>query len=134
MTFVRRADNPPIALWSRGHYASAMVWTTPKRITTGFQVDSVADSWYAPFIGKTKGILLEKDFTDAPWGWSGVDKKWLGFRYVRNDAWCPKAQLIWSYPTARSCAIFIPHWAIASLTAILPAMAIAIRAKPKPAP
>jgi hypothetical protein len=50
--------------------SSAMVWTTRRRIRTGFQVDSVSDSWYAPFVGPRKGIVLETDFTEAPRGWS----------------------------------------------------------------
>lgn len=105
---------------------SAMVWGTPLRMSTGLQFDSVADTWYAPYMGKVRGktISLETDFIEAPGGWSGVSKQCLGFRYVRNDAWLPLAQLMWGYPTARSRAIFIPHWAIIMLTALLPAIAV----------
>jgi hypothetical protein len=102
---------------------SAMVWTTPTRIRTGLQVDSVSDSWYAPYIGPRKGILLETDFTEAPTGWTTRPRQWLGFRYVSTDSWSPKAQLQQGYPTASSRAIFIRHWAIVALTAILPAVA-----------
>jgi hypothetical protein len=102
---------------------TAIVWSSPLHMSTGFQVDSVADSWYGPYIGPSKGVRLETDFTEAPGGWSGVDRKLLGFRYVRNDTWYPLAQLMWGYPTARSRAIFIPHWALAIFTAILPAFA-----------
>ncbi|HEV8605481.1 MAG TPA: hypothetical protein VGQ99_08960 [Tepidisphaeraceae bacterium] len=103
---------------------TAMVWSTPLKMGTGFQLDSVADSWYAPYIGPSKGINLETDFLEVPSAWGGVDKKWLGFRYVRNDAWYPRAQLQMGYPTARSRAIFVPHWAVVLLTAILPAIAL----------
>ena len=103
---------------------SAMVWTTPTRIRTGFQIDSVADSWYAPYIRPGKGVVLETDFTDAPRAWSSANRQWLGFSYVRDDSWLPKAQLQWGYPTARSRALFVPHWAIVALTAILPATAL----------
>ena len=103
---------------------TAMVWTTPAHIRTGFQIDSVADSWYAPYISPSKGVLLETDFTNAPRGWSGLNRQWLGFSYVCDDSWFPKAQLQQSYPSARSRAIFVPHWAIVALTAILPALGI----------
>jgi hypothetical protein len=105
--------------------SSAMVWTTRRRIRTGFQVDSVSDSWYAPFVGPRKGIVLETDFTEAHRGWSVPGRQWLGFRYVSTDTWYPKAQLQQGYPTASSRAIFIPHWAIITLTATLPTIATA---------
>ncbi len=105
---------------------SASVWGTPLRMSTGLQIDSVNDSWYAPFVGKVKSINVEKDFVDAPsqaWGATVVDKNCLGFRYVHTDNWLPKAQLQWGYPTARSRAMFVPHWAIVISTAILPFIA-----------
>jgi hypothetical protein len=105
---------------------AAMVWGTPLRMSTGVQVDSVKDSWYAPYLGKVKSISLERDFIDAPsqaWGSSAVDRNWLGFRYVHTDGWFPRAQLMQGYPSARSRAVFVPHWAIVLLTAILPAIA-----------
>lgn len=109
---------------------SAMVWGSRVRMSTGLQVDSVADSWYAPYTGKAlvKTISLESDFVDAPaqaWGATIVDRKMLGFRYVHTDAWFPKAQLMMGYPKARSRAVFVPHWAIVALTAILPAVVVA---------
>jgi hypothetical protein len=102
---------------------TAMVWTTPLHIGTGFEVDSVSDSWYAPYIGPGKGIVLETDFTEAPAGWNPPTRQWFGFRYVSTDSWYPKAQLQFGYPTARSRAIFIPHWGLVVLTAIFPAIA-----------
>ncbi len=106
---------------------SASVWGTPLRMSTGLQIDSVNDSWYAPYTGKVKSISLEDDFVDAPsqaWGATVVDKKWLGFRYVHTDQWLPNGQLPSGYPTARSRALFVPHWAIVLLTAILPALTV----------
>jgi len=105
---------------------SAMVWSTPLRMSTGLQVDSVSDSWYAPYTGKVIGktISLGNDIIDAPGGWSATSKQHFGFRYVSTDTWYPKAQLMWGYPTARSRAIFIPHWAVMIFTAILPAITI----------
>src|SRR6476646_3316334 len=50
---------------------SAMVWGSRIRMSKGFQVDSVADSWYGPYVGPSKGVHLETDFTEAPGGWSG---------------------------------------------------------------
>jgi len=103
---------------------SAMVWSTPLRMSTGLQVDSVSDSWYAPYVHPGKGVVLETDFTEAPAGWDPRPRQWLGFRYIRTDTWHPKAQLRSGYPTARSRAIFIPNWAIVILTAILPAITV----------
>ena len=103
---------------------TAMVWATPLRMSRGLQVDSVLDSWYAPYIIPGRGVVLETDFTEAPRGWGSPSGQWLGFRYVSTDTWYPKAQLQWGYPTARSRAIFIPHWAVVALTALLPAMAV----------
>ena len=103
---------------------SAMVWGSNIHMSKGFQVDSVADSWYGSYIGPSKGVQLETDFTEAPGGWSGSSQQWLGFRYISTDTWYPKAQLQFGYPTARSRAIFVPHWAIAIVTAILPALSI----------
>ncbi|HEV8291352.1 MAG TPA: hypothetical protein VGP94_05495 [Tepidisphaeraceae bacterium] len=77
---------------------SAMVWATPLRISTGFQVDSVSDSWYAPYIIPNRGVQLETDFAEAPGGWSSATGHWMGFRYVRTDTWYPKAQLMFGYP------------------------------------
>ena len=105
---------------------SASVWGTPLRMSTGLQIDSVNDSWYPPFTGKVKTINVEKDFVDAPsqaWGATVIDKKWLGFRYVHTDNWLPNGQLPWGYPTARSRAMFLPHWAIVVSTTILPFIA-----------
>ena len=103
---------------------SASVWVTPTHVTTGFQVDSVSDSWYDPYLAPVKGVRLETDFTEAPGGWSAPSKQCLGFRYVSTDTWYPKAQLQWGYPSARSRAIFIPHWALVVLTAVLPVIAL----------
>ena len=102
-----------------------MVWATPLQMSTGFQRDSVSDSWYAPYIIPNRGVQLDTDFTDAPGGWTKPGAGYLGFRYISTDTWYPKAQLQFGYPTARSRAIFIPHWALLVLTALLPALAAA---------
>ena len=100
---------------------SAMTWATPTKMGRGWVVDSVPDSWYAPYVTRPKGVNLEADISDAPsMGLGSVDKRVLGFRYVSNNAWLPLAQLQFGYPTARSRAIFVPHWAVILLLAVIP--------------
>src|SRR5437773_4079443 len=43
---------------------SAGTWATPTKIRRGWVVDSVPDSWYAPYVKGAKNVNLERDFTD----------------------------------------------------------------------
>jgi hypothetical protein len=103
------------------HYPTASVWPTAARMGPGLVRDSVPDGWYDQFAGRTKGVRLPDDFIDAPANGGAVDRRALGFRYVRNDGWLPRAQLQQGYPTARSAAVYAPHWAVAAAFAALPA-------------
>jgi hypothetical protein len=102
------------------NYPTASVWATKARMGPGLVWDSVADSWYDPFRGRPKGVRLPEDFLDAPSNGGPVDRRFLGFRYARNDKWWPLSQLPQGYPTARSLAIYVPHWAVVLLTGVLP--------------
>ena len=103
------------------NYPTASVWPTPAKMGPGLVWDSAPDAWYDPFIGRGKGVRLPEDFLDAPSNGGPVGHGALGFRYVRNDAWFPRAQLRQGYPTARSVAVWAPHWALAAAAAALPA-------------
>jgi hypothetical protein len=105
---------------------SAMTWSTPAKMGLGWVIDSVPDSWYAPYIGKGKSIHLDTYFTEAPRVSDGpvTDKQLLGFRYVSTNHWLPLAQLQMGYPTAISKAFFIPHWAMLAIFAIMPGIAL----------
>ncbi|MGB7158498.1 MAG: hypothetical protein WBD40_10565 [Tepidisphaeraceae bacterium] len=108
---------------------TAMVWTSPAKMRAGFVWDSAPDSWYDQFIGFRKGPDLDRDFLNAPSLGGPAGKQFLGLRYVHNDAWFPLAQLQQGYPAARSRALFVPHWMIALLTALLPAAWLARSAR-----
>lgn len=95
------------------------------KLHSGFVWDSTPDSYWKRILKSPKwgSINLEGYTIEAPaTGSPAVDWKMLGFRYVRNNAWIPIAQLSWDYPVARSMAVFVPHWAIALLLVILPAI------------
>jgi hypothetical protein len=104
---------------------TAMVWTTPVKMDRGFVHDSAPDSWYAQFASLGPFSLRPDQLLEAPFGGGGggaaVDRGALGFRYVRDDAWYPRAQLMDGYPTVTSIAVAVPHWALALAAATWPA-------------
>jgi hypothetical protein len=58
----------------------------------------------------------------SPTASGAADFQALGFRYLRNETWLPIAQMSMGYPSARSSALFIPHWAFAIIFAFPPAI------------
>ena len=87
----------------------------------GFVIDSVHDRWYDQFTAAGRGPRLPDDFLNCPTqGSPGAPRQFLGFRYVRNDTWWPLAQLPFNYPKAESTALYVPHWSLALLCALLP--------------
>jgi hypothetical protein len=90
----------------------------------GLVWDSTPDSWYAPYRSGPMGIQPE-ELLEAPSAGAAIDRREAGFRYVRNDAWYPRAQLMHGYPTARSTALYVPHWAIALAALAAPAVGFA---------
>jgi hypothetical protein len=106
-------------------YVEASVWTTPAKMGAGFVWDSAPDSWYDPFRGHPKGVRVPDDFLDAASFGGTVDRRFLGFRYVRNANWAPLAQLQAGYPTASSTAVYVPDWSVVALAAALPAARLA---------
>ncbi len=117
---------------SGGHVTSDYVWNTPTKLHAGWVWDSAPNSYYDRFrmMYGGRGLSAEQFTIDAPaMGYSPADPhaaNWqaLGFRYLHTNGWVPIAQLSWNYPTARSTAVFIPHWAIAATFAFLPATAM----------
>jgi hypothetical protein len=107
---------------------TAMVWTTPVRIGPGWTRDSAPDSWYDRFASLGPMSLRAEDLLDAPFGGgggaAGVDRGGIGFRYVRNDAWYPRAQLMHGYPAVTSTAFAVPYWAITMATAVWPGVMV----------
>ena len=101
---------------------TASVWPTPAKMNAGFVRDSAPDSWYDQFAATGRGPRLPEDFLDAPAQYGPPARQLLGFRYVRNNAWWPIAQLRFNYPKAESTALYVPHWFLALLTATLPAL------------
>jgi hypothetical protein len=114
-----------IWLWalSGGRAASDSIWITPAKLHGGFVLDSTPDSYLYQYLkGPKWGRLDGGPYSlEAPASGLGASS-WqaLGFRYVQNNAWLPIAQVQFGYPTARSTAIYIPHWAISVLFALLP--------------
>jgi hypothetical protein len=96
---------------------AAPVWPTPARMHLGFVWDSMPDTWYDQFRWRSKGVDLLDDFLNAACNGGAIDRGALGFRYVRNDVWLPRAQIQAGYPTARSRALYVPHAFLALLLA-----------------
>ena len=117
-----------ILLWrlSVAPTPTAMAWASPAKLRAGLVWDSTPDTWYEQFRNHPMGITPAEVF-DAPAGGAGagiLDRRVLGFRHVRNDAWYPRAQLQHGYPTAQSSALYVPLWAIAMVAAAWPAMRV----------
>src|SRR5262245_26034092 len=117
---------------SGGRAALDGVWNTPTNLHSGWVWDSTPDSYYDQFRNDRKwGSVTPEQYTIAApaTGYSPADPQatnWhaLGFQYLRTNGWTPIAQLQQGYPTARSTAIFIPHWAMAVVFGLLPAAAM----------
>jgi hypothetical protein len=109
---------------SGGRSASDTVWIARAGPRRGFVVDSTPDSYLYAFLKAPKGVGPDggRYALEAPASGMGPVENWqgLGFRYLRNNAWLPIAQLQWGYPTARSTAVYVPHWAVAVVFGVLP--------------
>ena len=104
-----------------------MVWTSALRMRGGWLWDSPPDSWYEQFANRPKATGITEEFFTAPRNGGTVDRSCLGFRYVRNDQWWPRAQLSVGYPTAQSQAVYVPLWLMVMATGVLPGSAVARR-------
>jgi hypothetical protein len=110
---------------SGGRAASDFAMITAANLHRGFVWDSTPDAYCEQFVKgpRTSSIDVAVYTLDAPAvGRPAVNWQALGVRYVRNNAWLPIAQLQAGYPVARSTAIFVPHWALAVLFGLLPAV------------
>lgn len=103
---------------------TGFVWTTQARMRAGWLWDSTPDTFYDQLRKQSpKGNLPPEVFLAAASS-GGVDRRRLGFGYAQSNRWLPVAQLSVGYPTARSFAIYCPHWALAMLFALPPGAAI----------
>jgi hypothetical protein len=107
--------------------ATAMTWASPAEMDRGFVHDATPIAWYDQFDGNPMATGLRNEFFVAPSNGGLVDRSLAGFRYVSNDGWYPRAQLPMGYPTARSRAVYVPHWGIALIASALPAWMLAKR-------
>ena len=107
----------------------AMAWSSPARMEGGFVLDVTPARWYDQFDAHPKATGLRDEFFVAPLNGGTVDRGAAGFRYVRNDSWYPRAQLMMGYPTAQSSAVYVPHWSLVMVAGALPGVAIAGRVR-----
>jgi hypothetical protein len=107
----------------------AMTWSSPARMDAGFVRDVTPTRWYDQFYGSPMAVGLRDEFFVAPLNGGSVDLGAAGFRYVRNDQWYPRAQLMIDYPKARSSAVYVPWWAVTAVAGVLPAMGIKRRVR-----
>ncbi len=102
---------------------TAMAWVSPAKLDAGFVWDSTPDAWYDQFASHPMRVAPTEVFK-APAAGAAVDRRFMGFRRVRSDAWFPRAQLMHGYPAAESSALYVPHWAIAAVACTAPATGI----------